>query len=154
MEVSENNSKAVDVINLISHWSRVFGLPMKYEPGFPAQDRINLSLKLIREELKETEDAIAFKDFKETQDGLGDLLWVTVRAMMELGIDPRATIQKIYESNMSKADTNQEDAILTYKSYMEQGIPTYCKNVEGLFITYRSSDNKVLKSHKFKSPEL
>ena len=148
------NSNPEDILGFVSHWSRVFGLPMKKEPGFPSQDRVVLSMKLIREELKETEEAIAFNDFKETADGLGDLLWVTIRAMMEFGIDPHDTIKKIYESNMSKADTNQDDAIITYKKYMEQGIQTYCKEVDGLFITYRTSDNKVLKSHKFKSPEL
>jgi NTP pyrophosphatase (non-canonical NTP hydrolase) len=139
---------------MIAHWSEVFGLPIKSELAFPDNKRVDLALKLIREELKETEEAIAFKDLKSTQDGLGDLLWVTIRAMMEFGIDPQETIEKIYESNMSKADVSEEDAIITYKKYMEQGIQTYSKESNGLFITYRFGDNKVLKSHKFKEPEL
>jgi len=143
-----------DITSMIEHWSTVFGLPISKEPRFPDPGRVNLCLKLIREELKETEEAIAFKDLKETQDGLGDLLWVTIRAMMEFGIDPLETIKSIYESNMSKADITQEDAIITYKKYMEEGISTYCREREGLFITYRAQDNKVLKSHKFKTPEL
>lgn len=146
--------KKDDIVSMISHWSTIFGLPINNEPGFPEPVRVNLSLKLIREELKETEEAIAFKDLKETQDGLGDLLWVTIRAMLEFGLDPTETIKAIYESNMSKADTTQDDAIITYKKYMEEGISTYCREREGLFITYRSQDHKVLKSHKFKNPEL
>jgi NTP pyrophosphatase (non-canonical NTP hydrolase) len=142
------------ITELIAHWSEVFDLPIKTELGFPDNKRVDLALKLIREELKETEEAIAFKDLKETQDGLGDLLWVTIRAMMEFGIDPQETIEKIYQSNMSKADVTQEDAIITYKHYEKQGIQTYCKESKGLFITYRFGDNKVLKSHKFKAPEL
>jgi NTP pyrophosphatase (non-canonical NTP hydrolase) len=142
------------ILEKVSHWSRVFGLPMRTAAEFPSPDRISLSLKLIREELRETEEAIAFKDYKETKDGLGDLLWVTIRAMYEFGIDPEEVIDSIYKSNMSKADTNQEDALLTHKKYMEQGIHTYCKEVQGMFITYRSSDNKVLKSYLFKEPEL
>lgn len=128
---------------------------MLKEEGFPSQERIDLSMKLIKEELQETLDAIELKDFKETKDGLGDLLWVTVRAMMEMGIDPVKIIETIYNSNMSKADTNIDDAIKTYHHYMEQGISTYSKEKNGVYITYRSADNKVLKSStNFKQPEL
>jgi NTP pyrophosphatase (non-canonical NTP hydrolase) len=144
-----------DVVSLIKDWSETFGLPILKEKGFPSQDRIDLSIKLIKEELQETQDAIALNDFQETEDGLGDLLWVTVRAMMEMGINPLEVIQKIYESNMSKADNTVEDAIFTYKHYMDKGISTYSKERNGKFITYRSEDNKVLKSARnFKRPEL
>lgn len=142
------------ITEMVKHWSEVFGLPILTTEEFSSQDRIDLALKLIREELKETEEAIAFKDFKETKDGLGDLLWVTIRAMMEFGIDPESTIRAIYTSNMSKADTSVEDSNITYKYYLDQGIHTYAREREGLFITYRFSDHKVLKSHKFKKPEL
>jgi len=109
---------------------------------------------LIDEELEETKQAILSRDFQETEDGLGDLLWVTIRAMFEMGINPQKTIEAIYESNMSKADNTLDDAILTYKHYMEQGINTYSKEVRGKFITYRFSDNKVLKSRNWKPPVL
>lgn len=143
-----------DVISMIKDWSEVFDLPIKDTKEFPDIKRMDLSMSLINEEFMETLEGIDNKDIMEVQDGLGDLLWVTVRAMMEFGIDPLETIQKIYVSNMSKADINMDDAIRTYKYYMEQGIQTYSKDKRGLFITYRTSDNKVLKSHKFKSPEL
>ena len=143
-----------NTIELIHHWSDTFDLPILKEEGFPEQARIDISLKLIDEELQETKDAIIARDFKETKDGLGDLLWVTVRAMMEMGINPQEVIEKIYTSNMSKADTSQEDALITYQQYMDKGIRTYSKEKNGLFITYRMEDNKVLKSHKFKQPEL
>lgn len=143
-----------DVISMIRDWSEIFDLPIKDTKEFPDMERVGLSMALINEEFMETLEAIDNRDIIEVQDGLGDLLWVTVRAMMEFGIDPLETIQKIYVSNMSKADTTMDDAIMTYKHYMEQGIQTYSKEKQGLFITYRTSDNKVLKSHKFKSPEL
>jgi NTP pyrophosphatase (non-canonical NTP hydrolase) len=146
--------KENNVVEMIADWSNTFGLPIKHEPSFPSPERVSLSMKLIREELKETEEAIAFNSFKDVKDGLGDLLWVTVRAMMEFGIDPEETISAIYNSNMSKADATQDDSIITYKKYMEQGIQTYCKERNGLYITYRFGDNKVLKSYKFKEPEL
>lgn len=142
------------IVKLIEHWSKTFNLPVNTIEKFPEKQRIELALKLIKEELKETEEAIENNNFLETKDGLGDLLWVVVRAMMELGIDPDETITAIFNSNMSKADTNEEDATITYNYYKEKGIITYCKVVNDLFITYNVSDHKVLKSHKFEKPKL
>lgn len=142
------------IIKLIEHWSKTFKLPVLEEEKFPEKERLNLALKLIREELAETEEAIENNNFLETKDGLGDLLWVVVRAMMELGIDPDKTIEAIYVSNMSKADTSEEDATITYNYYKDKNIITYCKVTNGLFITYNVSDHKVLKSYKFQKPNL
>jgi len=143
-----------EIIKMIHHWSEVFNLPIKQELAMPDVERVHLAISLIEEELRETKQAIVEKDLREIQDGLGDLLWVVVRAMMEFGVDPEKTIKAIYDSNMSKADVSEEDATITYKKYMDQGIQTYCRERKGLFITYRVSDNKVLKSHNFKTPEL
>lgn len=142
------------IVEMIEHWSNTFGLPVLKEEGFPEVSRAKLSLDLIDEEFLETAEAVGYKDFKKVKDGLGDLLWVTIRAMMEFGIDPQETITSIYNSNMSKADTSEEDATITYKKYLDQGIQTYSKKVGDYFITYRLSDNKVLKSHKFQEPNL
>jgi len=142
------------IVKLIEHWSKTFNLPVNTIEKFPEKQRIELALKLIKEELKETEEAIENNNFLETKDGLGDLLWVVVRAMMELGIDPDETITAIFNSNMSKADTSEEDANITYNYYKEKGIITYCKVVNDLFITYNVSDHKVLKSYKFQKPKL
>ena len=142
------------ITELIAHWSQTFGLPMKQGLGFPSRDRMELALRLIDEELAEVKQAIDNRDLVEVQDGLGDLLWVTIRAMMEFGIDPPTTIKNIYDSNMSKADFTEEDAMKTKAKYDKQGINTYMKFVGPAIITYRFSDNKVLKSHRFKTPKL
>ena len=150
----EKRKKEKDIVQMIKHWSETFGLPVLTEEQFPEVSRAKLALDLIDEEFLETAEAVGYKDFKGAKDGLGDLLWVTIRAMMEFGIDPHDTITKIYESNMSKADVSEEDATITYKKYLDQGIQTYSKKVGDYFITYRLSDNKVLKSHRFQEPNL
>lgn len=144
----------INIVNLIEDWSNTFGLPIKKGKGFPSRDRMELAIKLINEEFLEFLAGVDRRDLKEVEDGLGDLLWVTIRAMMEFGIDPHETINNIYKSNMSKADFSEEDAVATKAKYKEQGIDTYMKIVGPAFITYRVGDNKVLKSHKFKEPEL
>ena len=144
----------VDVVKLVEDWSNTFGLPIKKGKGFPSRDRMELAIKLIDEEFLEFLSGVDRRDLTEVQDGLGDLLWVTVRAMMEFGVDPYETIDSIYKSNMSKADFSEEDAKLTRDKYKEQGINTYMKIVGPAFITYRVGDDKVLKSHKFIEPKL
>jgi len=139
---------------LIANWSITFGLPVLTTEGFPDKKRIELALRLINEEFEETKLAEKQNNFTEFKDGLGDLLWVTIRAMMECGIDPNDTIERIYISNMSKADFTLEDALKTKQKYLEQGIDTYHKIVNGAYITYRVFDNKVLKSINFKEPQL
>lgn len=144
----------VDVVKLVEDWSNTFGLPVRKGKGFPSRDRMELAIKLIDEEFLEFLSGVDRRYLQEVQDGLGDLLWVTIRAMMEFGIDPYETMDSIYKSNMSKADFSEKDARLTKDKYKKQGIDTYMKVVGPAFITYRVGDDKVLKSHKFIEPKL
>ena len=151
-ENSQENVTTKSIVEMIEHWSTVFGAPIKSSEGFPEVDRMRLAMDLIDEEFMETVQAIDQKNFKEVKDGLGDLLWVTVRAMMEFGVDPEETIKQIYQSNMSKADYTEEDAIKTRDKYKEQGIDTYMRIRNGVYITYNADTGKILKSCNFKAP--
>jgi len=144
----------INIVSLVEDWSNTFGLPIKKGKGFPSRDRMELAIKLIDEEFLEFLSGVDRRNLKEIEDGLGDLLWVTIRAMMEFGIDPFSTIDSIYKSNMSKADFSDADSRVTRQKYKEQGVDTYTKIVGPAFITYRVGDDKVLKSHKFIEPEL
>jgi len=142
------------IVEMIKDWSNVFGAPIKETEGFPEIDRMRLSMDLIDEEFMETVQAIDQKNFAEVKDGLGDLLWVTVRAMMEFGVDPESTIREIYKSNMSKADYTEEDALKTRDKYKDLGIDTYMRVRKDIYITYNAETGKILKSYNFKAPKL
>lgn len=158
MKSTQENSKESDttlgIVEMIKDWSNVFGAPIKETEGFPEIDRMRLSMDLIDEEFMETVQAIDQKNFTEVKDGLGDLLWVTVRAMMEFGVDPESTIREIYKSNMSKADYTEEDALKTRDKYKELGIDTYMRVRKDIYITYNAETGKILKSYNFKAPKL
>ncbi len=139
---------------MVKDWSSVFGAPIKETEGFPDVDRMRLAMDLIDEEFMETVQAIDHKNFVEVKDGLGDLLWVVVRAMMEFGVDPETTIREIYRSNMSKADYTEKDALKTRDKYKEQGIDTYMRIRKDIYITYNAETGKILKSHNFIAPKL
>ena len=141
---------------MIKEWSVAFNLPVDNKGAkFPDESRTELSYKLIYEEVEELREAINKKDLEAVCDAIGDTLWVVYRFMMEHGIDPQKCIHAIYKSNMSKLDYSDEDAALTYKKYLDQGVPTYVKfNIEsGAVITHRKTDDKVMKSHSFEEPD-
>jgi NTP pyrophosphatase (non-canonical NTP hydrolase) len=147
------------IVELIENWSKVFNLPISNKKRFPAKKRTELSLGLIEEEFNELKEAIKNRDIIEVQDASGDLLWVTIRFMMEHGINPYSTINEIYKSNMTKLDYNSIDAKKTKQNYLDQGVNTYYKKVKSnimncyVYITYRESDDKILKSYTWIPPK-
>lgn len=150
----KESGTTLGLVEMIQDWSKVFGAPIKETEGFPDVDRMRLAMDLIDEEFMETVQAIDQKNFTEVKDGLGDLLWVVVRAMMEFGVDPESTIREIYYSNMSKADYTEEDALKTRNKYKALGIDTYMRICKESYITYNAATGKILKSYNFKSPKL
>ena len=138
---------------MIKDWSDVFGAPIKETEGFPEVDRMRLAMDLIDEEFMETVYAIDQKNFFQVKDGLGDLLWVVVRAMMEFGVDPETTIREIYRSNMSKADYTEKNALKTKDKYKAEGVETYMRIRKDIYITYNADTGKILKSHNFIAPK-
>lgn len=152
-EMEEEQAIRKDVIAMVTKWSNHFGLPIHNKTFFPELAREDISMKLIEEELEELKEGLSNRNIKEVIDASGDLLWVVIRFMMEYGINPVKTIEAIYESNMSKLDTTEDNATLTYQKYRDEGITTYCKQVGKYYVTYRAEDHKVLKSHKWKEPD-
>lgn len=73
------------------------------QPAFPfLEDETFLRVKLIREELKELEEAIVYKDLIEVADALTDLLYVVYGAGHTFGIDLNKTFEEVHRSNMTK----------------------------------------------------
>jgi predicted HAD superfamily Cof-like phosphohydrolase len=68
----------------------------------PAIRRPELRVKLIREESKEICDAIEAGDLVEAIDGVCDLLYVTIGAAVEFGVDIEPIFDEVHRSNMAK----------------------------------------------------
>lgn len=72
-------------------------------PSFPdSEDETFLRVRLIREELKELEEAILYKDIVEVADALTDLLYVIYGAGHTFGLDLNKTFEEVHNSNMTK----------------------------------------------------
>lgn len=148
----------MNIFDKIKNWAILFGLPVREKEQLVSLEETEFILSLIEEEKEEIITALIKGDLKEAKDGFGDLLWVTVRGMQHMGMDPLDTLEKIYVSNMSKADPDWDMAELTKNKYLKQGIVTYQKEFvsdgEKRICTYRQSDGKLLKSINFIEPEL
>lgn len=109
--------------------------------------------KLILEECTEYLDALTFD---ERVDALMDLQYVLDGAMIEEGIKDKKDelFAEVHRSNMSKFDTTEEDAVATQVKYESEGIETYYILLNDIYVTFRKSDDKVLKSITYSKPNL
>jgi predicted HAD superfamily Cof-like phosphohydrolase len=116
---------------------------------------VKLRMDLIREEMKELEDAVKEKDMVETIDALADILYVVYGMGASFGIDMDEAFDIVHKSNMSKLCYTEEDAQITVQKYKEErpqryDSPYYYKFAKGVYIVKNKSTGKVLKNHKYK----
>jgi len=88
----------------VEDFHKVMGLPVLDKPQFPPQERIDLRVKLIAEEVEETLEAIYKRDMVETADGLADIIYVCIGAALEFGIPLNDVWNEVQRSNMAKVD--------------------------------------------------
>ena len=118
-------------------------------------DLVKYRLSLINEEVKELDDAIHNKDFKETIDALTDILYVVYGAYSAFGINADNAFDIVHQSNMSKLCKTEEDAIETVKRYKNEipqryDSPNYRKADDDIhWVVYHESTMKILKNFKY-----
>lgn len=81
--------------------------PIGLTPHILAPERRALRINLIDEEFQELQDAWIAGDIAEVADALGDLIYVTIGAANESGIDLRGVWDAIHASNMEKDGNNR-----------------------------------------------
>ena len=86
----------------VKQFMETFGQEVKSSPEFPDQRTQELRVELIKEELRELQEAIDAKDIVEVADALTDILYVVYGAGAAFGIDLDACFEEVHESNMSK----------------------------------------------------
>ena len=129
---------------------------IKENPG-----EVEACLKLIREEVRELEDAVKDNDFVETVDALTDILYVVYGMGARIGVDMDKALSLVHDNNMSKLCDTEEEAIASVKYYeinkekYKYEFPAYKLAPDGKhFVVYNKSPPKVLKSIKWKPVDL
>lgn len=149
--------KKIDALNQVGEFHKTFNAPILDEPKIPSQDRCELRINLLQEELDELSKAIEENDIIEIADALCDLQYVLSGAVLEFGLGDKfiELFNEVQRSNMSKACDTMQDAIATLSHYKKKdGTEGYYKEINGKWIVYRNGDNKVLKSIKYSPANL
>lgn len=149
--------KKIDSLNQVAEFHKTFNAPILDNPQIPSDQRCELRVSLLQEELNELSQAIKDKDIVEIADALCDLQYVLSGAVLEFGLGDVFVelFDEVQRSNMSKACNSMQEAISTMSFYKKKdGTESYYKEVNGKWIVYRSGDDKVLKSIKYSPANL
>lgn len=124
---------------------------------------VNLVRDLVEEEISEGVDAILRMDKEGFKDAVVDSIWMILNLAAMGGLTAEEIEEyaiKVQESNDSKFCINEADAVQCVFLYgmgqhpdkMLQSIDTYFRKItENRYVILRKSDNKVMKSHLYKS---
>jgi len=151
------NLKQPESLGLVAEFHKTFKHPILESPAIPSENRCKLRVALIAEELKELEVAILEKDIVEIADALCDIQYVLSGAILEFGLGEKfkSLFEEVQRSNMSKACQSEEEAMATIEHYMKKDGTECFYHKEGeLYLIYRKSDNKTLKSVNYSPANL
>ncbi|WP_295670734.1 nucleoside triphosphate pyrophosphohydrolase family protein [uncultured Mucilaginibacter sp.] len=141
--------KDTNALNQVAEFHHTFKHPIVPNPAIPSKERCELRVSLLAEELKELQQAVEDNDLTEVADALCDLQYVLAGAILEFGLAEKfkELFDEVHRSNMSKACKTVEEANLTIDHYKNTAnTDSYHKEIDGLFLVYRTADNKTLKS--------
>jgi predicted HAD superfamily Cof-like phosphohydrolase len=144
-------------LEMVSEFHKTFNAPILETPQIPSTERCNLRVSLMQEELNEIKEAIENNDLVEVVDGLCDLMYVLSGSILEFGLRDKFVelFNEVQRSNMSKACNTQQEALMTLSHYKKKdGTEGYYKKINGKWLVYRASDDKVLKSINYSPAEL
>lgn len=162
--VTPNTNTMSDVVfpeptplNDVAEFHATFHLPILETPTIPGDDRCQLRVNLLQEELDELKEAIRDKDITAVADALSDLQYVLSGAILEFGLGNKFKdlFEEVQRSNMSKVCEDYATAEETLDFYMaKDGTRGFIHESHSGFLVYRESDRKVLKSVKYSPADL
>ena len=160
-ELFRNNGRSeyVPFVSEVETFNETFGKPNNYEPTIPEKKEWQFVYDFIQEELEEYREACERGDIVEVLDALCDIAYVSLgNGTMLHGLKSKIwpAYLEVQASNMSKACTSEEEALLTVsKRAEEQGEACHFEKIEeGRYIVYRTRDRKVMKSINYFRPDL
>ena len=147
----------INSLNQVADFHTTFNAPILDTPQIPSEQRCELRVNLLQEELNELSQAIKDNDLVEIADALCDIQYVLSGAVLEFGLGDKFVelFNEVQRSNMSKACDTQQEALMTLSHYKKKdGTEGYYKKINGKFLVYRASDDKVLKSINYSPANL
>ncbi len=145
-----------DSLNAVAEFHHTFHAPVLETPQIPSEQRCQLRVALLAEELDEFRDAIAAGNLVEAADALCDLQYVLAGAVLEFGLGNsfKALFDEVQRSNMSKACLTRAEAEETVALYTGKGTPCHYEESDGKYLVFRDADRKTLKSINYSPANL
>jgi predicted HAD superfamily Cof-like phosphohydrolase len=149
----------------VVNFNKQFGVKLHDSPQSNIFDtepnNVEFAMKLIREEVKELEEAVKNKDYIETVDALADILYVVYGMGARIGVNMDKAFKLVHDNNMSKLCVTEEEAQQSVKYYLDNkeklgyDSPNYRLAEDGKhYVVYNESTKKVLKSIKWQPVDL
>ena len=125
----------MDYIGLVKQFHQKFGHPVSENIGIPTKELCKLRLDLLKEELRELEEAIEENDIVKAADAFADLQYVLSGAILVFGLhDKFSTIfQEVQNSNMSKLGRDGKP-IYREDGKILKGPDYFSPNIEGILL--------------------
>ncbi|SDE29646.1 Phosphoribosyl-ATP pyrophosphohydrolase [Mucilaginibacter pineti] len=149
--------KDLNSLNQVAEFHTTFKHPIIAAPQIPSKERAQLRIELLSEELKELQQAVNDNNLIEIADALCDLQYVLSGAVLEFGLGQKfkELFDEVHRSNMSKACKTVEEANQTIEHYRNTAnVESHYKEIDGLYLVYRTADNKTLKSINYSPADL
>lgn len=149
--------KQPESLQSVAEFHKTFKAPILETPQIPSDERAQLRVDLLQEELNELSQAIKDGNIVEVADALCDLQYIISGSVLEFGLGEKfqALFNEVQRSNMSKACLSEAEAQKTLDHYLQKdGTVGYWKQVGDKWVCYRSSDDKVLKSINYSPANL
>lgn len=132
-----------ETIEYVRDFHKRFGVPIAQEPCIPDLKTCELRLSLMKEELKEVEEAIHSKDLVNLLKELTDLQYVLDGTYLSFGLDRLKILatRDVHKSNLTKLGPggkvlrNEQGKILKPKTYRKPDLSKWFKDPE-----YHSED--------------
>ena len=154
----EGKKKYVPFVSEVEEFNHTFGKPNNYVPTMPTKKEWKFVYDFIMEELEEYREACEKGDITGVLDALCDITYVSLgNGVMLHGLKDKIedAYAEVQASNMSISCATEEEAQETVRVRSEEkGHDCHYEKIGDRWVVYRSSDNKVMKSVNYFSPNL
>ena len=117
-------------IEQVKRFHQAFGHPVRTKPTYISQERVEMRIDILREEIEELEAAMEEQNFVEIGDAIIDSIYILIGHALEFGFAHRLVecFDEVQRSNMSKLGAD--------------GLPMY------------RQDGKIMKGPNYSPPNL
>lgn len=118
--VNTDTTSASGLVQKVAEFHELFEIPDLATPQIPPATRCRLRMNLLKEEVRELDEAITANDLVEIGDAIADIQYVLLGTALEFGLGHiyGALFDEVHRSNMSKSCKNQAEVDATIASYL------------------------------------